>query len=228
MNELTNSVSPLLLQESGSPHEPIFDNVYENSLGRAPVSSIQTMEQDDPIAHRLNSASQTSTSGRCKANLAKLKGDLAGHNEVKLSDLSSVRQGQNESVLDYFQRFKAIKNRCFNLTISEKDLANLAYNGLRSYLKEKLDGFDFITVNHLQMRAIGLEFKFKNAKDTFKNHQSIHVDCKSDSDDEKKEVAEFIWPSEVKPCACSSLKPIPKNRVTIQVLRVKNIIFVLI
>jgi len=37
-------------------------------------------------------------------------------------------------------------------------------------LKEKLDGFDLITVNHLQMRAIGLEFKFKNAKNTFKTH----------------------------------------------------------
>jgi len=81
-------------------------------------------------------------------------------------------------------------------------------------LKEKLNGFDFITVNHLQMRAIGLEFKFKNAKDTFKTHQSMHIDCKSDSDDEKKEayVAEFIWPSDAKPCSCSSLKPIPKNR----------------
>jgi len=209
---MTNCVHPSPSQETGSPHEPIFVNVYENSLGRAPVSSIQTMEQDDPIAHRLDSASQTSTSGRCKANLAKLKEDLAGHNEVKLSDLSSVRQGQNESVLDYFQRFKAIKNRCFNLTISEKDLANLAYNGLRSYLKEKLDGFDFITVNHLQMRAIGLEFKFKNEKDTFETHQSIHIDGKSNSNDEKKEVAEFIWPSEAKPCSCSSLKPIPKNR----------------
>ena len=98
------------------------------------------------------------------------------------------------------------------MTIFEKDLANLAYNGLRSYLKEKLDGFDFITVNHLQMRAIGLEFKFKNEKDTLETHQSIHVDCKSDSDDEKKEVAEFLWPSEVKPYVCSSLKPIPKNR----------------
>jgi len=62
------------------------------------------------------------------------------------------------------------------------------------------------------MRAIGLEFKFKNAKDTFKTHQSMHVDCKFDSDDEKKEVAEFIWASEAKPYACSSLKPIPKNR----------------
>ena len=98
------------------------------------------------------------------------------------------------------------------MTISEKDLANLAYNGLRSYLKDKLDGFDFITINHLQMRTIGLEFKFKNAKNTFDTHQSIHVDCKSNSDNEKKEVAEFIWPSEAKTYSCSSLKLIPKNR----------------
>jgi len=88
------------------------------------------------------------------------------------------------------------------LTVSEKGLVDLAYNGLHSYLKENL----------LQMRAIGLEFKFKNAKDTFETHQSMHVDCKSNSDDEKKEIAEFIWPSEAKPYSCSSLKPIPKNR----------------
>ena len=62
------------------------------------------------------------------------------------------------------------------MTVSEKGLVDLAYNGLHSYLKENL----------LQMRAIGLEFKFKNAKDTFETHQSMHVDCKFDSDDEKK------------------------------------------
>ena len=81
-----------------------------------------------------------------------------------------------------------------------------------SYLKEKLKGFEFLTVNNLQMRAIGLEFKFKNAKDTFETHRSIHVECKSNSDDEKKEVADFIRPSKAKPCSCSSLKLIPKNR----------------
>ena len=110
INELKYSVPPLLSQESGSPHESIFDNVHGNSLGRAPKSSIQTMEQDDPIAHRLNSASQASTSSRCEADLAKFKEDLAGHNETKFLGLTSVRQGQNESVSDYFQRFKAIKN----------------------------------------------------------------------------------------------------------------------
>jgi len=83
------------------------------------------------------------------------------------------------------------------LSLSEKGLADLAYNGLGSYLKEKLELFDFIVVNHLQMRAIGLEFKFKNTKDSFKPHRSnMHIveqdsDC---SDDEEKEIyaAEFV------------------------------------
>ena len=99
------------------------------------------------------------------------------------------------------------------MTVSENDLAGLAFGGLLSCLKEKLEGFDFLTVNHLQTYVLGLEFKLKNAKDSHIIHQSItHVNCESDSDDEKKEVAEFIWPSEAKPYACSSLKPISKNR----------------
>jgi len=51
---------------------------------------------------------------------------------------------------------KNIKNRCFNLTISKKDLTDLAFVGLHSYLKEKLEGFDFLSVNHLQMKVVGL------------------------------------------------------------------------
>ena len=62
------------------------------------------------------------------------------------------------------------------------------------------------------MKVLGLEFRLQNAKDAHNTHRSIHANCNSDSDDEKKEVAEFIWPSEAKPYACSSLKPIPKNR----------------
>ena len=91
-------------------------------------------------------------------------------------------------------------------------MAYLAFVGLCSYLKEELEGFEFHIVNYLQMKVLGLEFRLKNAKETFETNQSIHVDCKSDSDDERKEVAEFIWPSEAKPYSCSSLKPIPKNR----------------
>ena len=90
----------------------------------------------------------------------------------------------------------------------------MAFDGLRSYLKKELESFEYYTINYLHMKVLGLEFRLQSVKDAHNTHRSIHVDCKSDSDDEKKEayVAEFIWPSDAKPCSCSSLKPIPKNR----------------
>ena len=63
---------------------------------------------------------------------------FSGETEAKLLNLTSIKQGRDEPALDYFKRFKEIKNRCFSLSISEKDLADLVFNGLRSYLKEKL------------------------------------------------------------------------------------------
>ena len=35
---------------------------------------------------------------------------FSGETEVRLLDLTSVKQNRDESVLDYFQRFKAMKN----------------------------------------------------------------------------------------------------------------------
>jgi len=83
-------------------------------------------------------------------------------------------------------------------------------------LKEKLQGFKFLTVNHLQMCVLGLEFRLKEAEDTYKTHQSnTHfVDHDSDSsDDEENEVyvAEFVWPSKAKPYSCPLLKPTQRN-----------------
>ena len=83
---------------------------------------------------------------------------FSGDTEAKLLDLTSIKQGHDESASDYCKRFKEIKNRCFSLTISEKDLADLTFNGLRSYLKEKLEGFEYHTVNLLQVKVMGLEF----------------------------------------------------------------------
>ena len=67
--------------------------------------------------------------------------------------------------------------------ISKKDLADLAFKGLHSYLKEKLEGSEFLTVNYLQMRVLGLEFRLKESKDSYKTHWSnTHVvDHDSDS-----------------------------------------------
>ena len=84
INELTNFVPPFPSQESGFPHEPISYDVHGDLLGHAPMSSVQTMAQADPITHRLAYATQASTRGRCEADLVRLKEDLANMMKTKL------------------------------------------------------------------------------------------------------------------------------------------------
>jgi hypothetical protein len=61
----------------------------------------------------------------------------SGDTELRLSHLTTIKQKHNEFVVDYIMRFRDIRNRCFNLNISNKDLTDLAYSGLSSNLREK-------------------------------------------------------------------------------------------
>jgi hypothetical protein len=146
-------------------------------------------------------------------------------NELKLSHLTSVKQQHDdtsvkqqhdESVVDYIMRFRDTKNRCFSLTISDKDLADLTFNGLRSYVKEKLEGHFFTSVNQVLDRALAQENRSKELAKSKSNHPNIHflnnnVDT---SDDESGDVyaAEFAWSSKDKTHTYASLKSIHRNR----------------
>jgi hypothetical protein len=72
---------------------------------------------------------------------------------LRLSDLTAIRQKHNETMPEYFWRFRETRNKCYNLTIGEKDLADLAFVGLSSYLKEKLEGQNFLDVNQVLQRV---------------------------------------------------------------------------
>jgi hypothetical protein len=69
-----------------------------------------------------------------------------GENELRLYHLTSVKK-KHESVAEYIRRFRDTKNRCYSLVISEKNLDELALNSLRSHIKEKLEGYEFLTIN---------------------------------------------------------------------------------
>jgi hypothetical protein len=62
-----------------------------------------------------------------------------------------MRQRHNESVHEDLKKFRETRNRCYNLTIGEKMegqyVADLAFAGLSSYLREKMEGQDFIDMN---------------------------------------------------------------------------------
>jgi hypothetical protein len=56
--------------------------------------------------------------------------------ELRLSDLTSVRQKYSETINEYLWQFRETRNKCYNLTIGEKYLADLAFAGLSPYLRE--------------------------------------------------------------------------------------------
>jgi hypothetical protein len=68
-----------------------------------------------------------------------------GTGKLTLSNLISIKQGHDEFVLDFVKRFREIKNRCFSLIISEKDLADLAF----FLVCALIEYFEFLSVNQL-------------------------------------------------------------------------------
>jgi hypothetical protein len=73
--------------------------------------------------------------------------------------------------------------------ISERDLTNLCFAGLRSSISEKLEHFEFHNVNQLMQRAVSVELCLKEYRDAYKsNRHSVHVvgDYSDDSDDDNK------------------------------------------
>ena len=74
---------------------------------------------------------------------------FSGETELKLSHLTSVKQKIYECVTEYIIRFRDIRNRCYSLTISDRDLADLAFAGLLDFHKEKLDGQKFLDVSQV-------------------------------------------------------------------------------
>ena len=57
-----------------------------------------------------------------------------GDSELRLSHLTAIKQKHNKPVVDYIRRFRDTRNRCFNLSLSERDIADLAFGGLSSHL----------------------------------------------------------------------------------------------
>jgi hypothetical protein len=105
-------------------------------------------------------------------------------------------------VYNYLKRFKEVKNCCFNLSISDSDLANLAAKGLKSALRERLEGIDFYLLDSLLVRGMAQELKLNKEKEKLESHRSDvnMVDYVSNNLNDETEIysAEFVWPSEDK------------------------------
>jgi hypothetical protein len=94
---------------------------------------------------------------------------LSSDYELDLVDLVALQQAKDESVNYYIRRFQDTRNRCFQIHLAEKQLAGLAFNGLRYYLKERLEGIQFFTLAQLHQRALACESRSKETAKTIRH-----------------------------------------------------------
>jgi hypothetical protein len=126
-----------------------------------------------------------------------------------LSHLTAIKQKYNEHVTNYIRRFRDTRNWYFNLNISDKGLIDLAYSGLSSYLKEKLEGHNFL--------MLAKEFRgFTRGNDKSRNDRHVNMveygsELLNDEEDDIC-VAEWNWGSKSKPFVYSALELVSKNR----------------
>jgi hypothetical protein len=95
-------------------------------------------------------------------------------------------------------------------------LADLAFNGLHSYIKVKLEGHLFTSVNQVLDRVLAQENQSKELAKSKSDRPNMHFlsDNVDTLDDESGDVyaAEFAWSSKDKAHTCASLKLIHRNR----------------
>jgi hypothetical protein len=84
--------------------------------------------------------------------------------ELRLSHLVAIKQKTNENVVEYIKRFRETRNKCYGLTIGEKDLAELALACLNMALRDRLEGQDFCDVNQVLQQALNHENCSKDHK----------------------------------------------------------------
>jgi hypothetical protein len=126
----------------------------------------------------------------------------------------SLRKKYTETVSDYSRQFREVRNRCYNLTIAEKDLADLAFTGLTPYLRDKLDGQEFSDTNQLlqhvlpyENRAMSSQFIDSTNKDKEKHHVNFMDEEADDEEGNEICLAEWVEKSGDKTISYSFLKP---------------------
>jgi len=74
---------------------------------------------------------------------------FSGVHEKKLTDLVRLRQRNDESVEGFVQRLRDVKNKCYSLVLDDRQLVDLAFQGLFPHIKDKYASQEFKSLSHL-------------------------------------------------------------------------------
>ena len=127
--------------------------------------------------------------------------------EAGIADLAQVRQKRGETVSEYIQRFREVKNRCYSSRITEKEAVDLAVLGLAKPIKDLAFQLEFTSLAHLVQNLTAYEHYHPELyQDKFKRHVNMAQADESDDSGEEQEVAVAEWTRGANPVPCKWVK----------------------
>src|SRR6185312_5464957 len=78
----------------------------------------------------------------------------------------------------FIQRFRDVKNRCYNLVLSDQQLADASFNGLLPHIKDKYASQEFERISQIASRMTGETRSYESKKPFQKkvNHVKYSAD----------------------------------------------------
>jgi hypothetical protein len=127
--------------------------------------------------------------------------------EARIADLTQVRQKRGETVAEYIQLFKEVKNRCYSTRITEKEAVELASLGLAKPIKDMGFQLEFNSLAHLVQKLTSYEQRHPEIyQDKFKCQITL-VDTEDVEDSgEEQEVAAAEWTQGANLVSCKWVK----------------------
>jgi hypothetical protein len=133
---------------------------------------------------------------------------FTGSNEKKLIDLTTLRQRNSETPMEFLRRFKETKCMCFSLNILDDQLAGMDVAGMLPSIQEKLFGMecdDLGQLSHqltlMSNQAYGIKkdsrfVKHNDVADIY--NQFLERADQGDEYDDEEEIAaaEIVWGKE--------------------------------
>ena len=125
---------------------------------------------------------------------------------MKLSDLAAVRQRHDETIQNYIQRIRDMRNRCYSLALTDSQFADLAFQGLIAPIKEKFSAQHFEILSHLAQKVTLHEQRFADAKKNFKKVNHVYPYMYESEEEDDSEVAAAEWARSKKVVTCQWVK----------------------
>jgi len=127
--------------------------------------------------------------------------------EAGIADLAQVKQKRGETVSEFVQHFREVKNRCYSSRITEKEVVDLAVLGLAKPIKDLSFQLEFSSLAQMVQKLTAYEHYHPDLyQERFKRHVNMAQADDSDDSGEEQEVAVAEWTRGANPVPCKWVK----------------------